>query len=108
AAAILIRVTFLSSNDVAPSWMYALALHDALPISGARPGSPGPGGRVAGHHRGVPVRLRDDRHRSGLPGAGTARRTEPGRPLRCRSEEHTSELQSLRHLVCRLLLEKKK
>src|SRR5262245_65351107 len=28
--------------------------------------------------------------------------------LRTRSEEHTSELQSLRHLVCRLLLEKKK
>src|SRR5258705_5515606 len=28
-------------------------------------------------------------------------------PVR-RSEEHTSELQSLRHLVCRLLLEKKK
>src|SRR5262245_64930368 len=28
--------------------------------------------------------------------------------LRLRSEEHTSELQSLRHLVCRLLLEKKK
>src|SRR5205814_9346086 len=27
---------------------------------------------------------------------------------RARSEEHTSELQSLRHLVCRLLLEKKK
>src|SRR5437899_7387301 len=30
------------------------------------------------------------------------------RPLPDRSEEHTSELQSLRHLVCRLLLEKKK
>src|SRR5437899_7413566 len=30
-----------------------------------------------------------------------------GRPAD-RSEEHTSELQSLRHLVCRLLLEKKK
>src|SRR5262245_63043563 len=29
-------------------------------------------------------------------------------PLSGRSEEHTSELQSLRHLVCRLLLEKKK
>src|SRR5262245_64688408 len=29
-------------------------------------------------------------------------------PTRSRSEEHTSELQSLRHLVCRLLLEKKK
>src|ERR1039458_4313603 len=28
-------------------------------------------------------------------------------PLQCRSEEHTSELQSLRHLVCRLLLVKK-
>src|SRR5438045_6750659 len=30
------------------------------------------------------------------------------RSPRVRSEEHTSELQSLRHLVCRLLLEKKK
>src|SRR5437899_5438997 len=30
------------------------------------------------------------------------------RRVRRRSEEHTSELQSLRHLVCRLLLEKKK
>src|SRR5438045_8125029 len=30
------------------------------------------------------------------------------RPAGSRSEEHTSELQSLRHLVCRLLLEKKK
>src|ERR1035438_10807746 len=29
-------------------------------------------------------------------------------PVFDRSEEHTSELQSLRHLVCRLLLEKKK
>src|SRR5258705_4510702 len=28
--------------------------------------------------------------------------------MQIRSEEHTSELQSLRHLVCRLLLEKKK
>src|SRR5258705_4927013 len=33
--------------------------------------------------------------------------TPAARPLD-RSEEHTSELQSLRHLVCRLLLEKKK
>src|SRR2546429_3488154 len=30
------------------------------------------------------------------------------RVLECRSEEHTSELQSRLHLVCRLLLEKKK
>src|SRR5436853_5473841 len=34
------------------------------------------------------------------------RKYAPGN--RERSEEHTSELQSLRHLVCRLLLEKKK
>src|SRR5215813_15151588 len=58
--------------------------------------------------------------RGGRPGgagsaAGTppscrcrSRRT-PGRPWRPgRSEEHTSELQSRPHLVCRLLLEKKK
>src|SRR5690554_7200681 len=32
----------------------------------------------------------------------------PGIPLAIRSEEHTSELQSRPHLVCRLLLEKKK
>src|SRR5437899_6136184 len=35
------------------------------------------------------------------------RRRVTGRRLPRRSEEHTSELQSLRHLVCRLLLEKK-
>src|SRR5262245_62633003 len=36
--------------------------------------------------------------------ADTTQQTIPAN----RSEEHTSELQSLRHLVCRLLLEKKK
>src|ERR1039458_4121880 len=45
-------------------------------------------------------------------GAGPlTRRGWPPLPAACegwRSEEHTSELQSLRHLVCRLLLEKKK
>src|SRR5205814_9185882 len=35
-------------------------------------------------------------------------RCEHEQELKMRSEEHTSELQSLRHLVCRLLLEKKK
>src|ERR1039458_3711075 len=34
--------------------------------------------------------------------------TPPRHSPEIRSEEHTSELQSLRHLVCRLLLEKKK
>src|SRR5437870_9156333 len=38
----------------------------------------------------------------------TAPRARPRRPAATRSEEHTSELQSRGHLVCRLLLEKKK
>src|SRR2546426_3816800 len=46
-----------------------------------------------------------------LPGAGAIRKRRRGvrdRARRCRSEEHTSELQSPCNLVCRLLLEKKK
>src|SRR2546426_9252072 len=46
----------------------------------------------------------DDRHR----GADSTAGRSPIRPARCRSEEHTSELQSPCNLVCRLLLEKKK
>src|SRR2546429_6746860 len=45
------------------------------------------------------------RRRGHIP--STARRTTTPRS-RERSEEHTSELQSRLHLVCRLLLEKKK
>src|SRR5262245_64246542 len=41
-----------------------------------------------------------------IPYAGQTPRVMEG--FTARSEEHTSELQSLRHLVCRLLLEKKK
>src|SRR5205814_3445729 len=56
-------------------------------------------GHVVGH---PPARRRRVR---AAPG-----RVEPRHPVphHQRSEEHTSELQSLRHLVCRLLLEKKK
>src|SRR2546430_13521737 len=48
--------------------------------------------------------------RSALPRPAAARRSarSPARSGRCRSEEHTSELQSQSNLVCRLLLEKKK
>src|SRR5258705_5107607 len=75
--------------------------------------------RVADH----PGALRFDPHRTTLPGArvdvvgGRPRpdaRVADRRPVarwaahHGRSEEHTSELQSLRHLVCRLLLAKKK
>src|SRR5205809_1758058 len=41
-------------------------------------------------------------------GTGLAGQNEPGLRKKERSEEHTSELQSRLHLVCRLLLEKKK
>src|SRR5438045_4611978 len=41
------------------------------------------------------------------PIPGRARIPARSGPRSSRSEEHTSELQSLRHLVCRLLLEKK-
>src|SRR5947199_6534005 len=50
----------------------------------------------------VPPELRDRIQ----PGAGVL--VPLGTRTPARSEEHTSELQSLRHLVCRLLLEKKK
>src|SRR5205814_3876706 len=49
--------------------------------------------------------------KAGSPGrsslAISKQRTQLMASLLARSEEHTSELQSLRHLVCRLLLEKK-
>src|SRR5207253_11206918 len=45
------------------------------------------------------------RQRSARPAANRAR---PRQEIHHRSEEHTSELQSRGHLVCRLLLEKKK
>src|SRR5687767_16035420 len=51
------------------------------------------------------------RSKSSVPsgcGAMTSMRSETASPGLSRSEEHTSELQSLAYLVCRLLLEKKK
>src|SRR5262245_62895582 len=51
-----------------------------------------------------PARPGDDRRRGRPRRRGGAHLYE----RHDRSEEHTSELQSLRHLVCRLLLEKKK
>src|SRR5471030_2788844 len=49
--------------------------------------------------------IRDAMHDKGMVALG---RVVLSKRERVRSEEHTSELQSLRHLVCRLLLEKKK
>src|SRR2546425_5132920 len=70
-----------------------------------RPPRPG-GRRRAGHVRGPRSGTAGGRCRgTGVPvGRGGARRAR----YLVRSEEHTSELQSLAYLVCRLLLEKKK
>src|ERR1035438_8724854 len=73
-------ICFFFLNDPATTEIYPLSLHDALPIC-----------------HGIAAARRRRR------GGSHARTPRPDR-----SEEHTSELQSLRHLVCRLLLEKKK
>src|SRR5207344_3628175 len=76
----LLLVLFFFFNDTATTEIYTLSLHDALPItsSGAT----------------IPCKSRASR-----PPTVVSER---------RSEEHTSELQSRPHLVCRLLLETKK
>src|SRR2546427_11899339 len=79
------RSLFFFFNDTATTEIYTLSLHDALPISRGRRSWPR-GRMTAGCRAGSPAWA--------------------GRP--CRSEEHTSELQSQSNLVCRLLLEKKK
>src|SRR5271166_1629949 len=76
----LVISCFFFFNDTATTEIYTLSLHDALPIS----------------RRGPP--------RAGLFASAPLGRTRKAQ----RSEEHTSELQSRGHLVCRLLLEKKK
>src|SRR5205809_6585075 len=75
-----LRVIFFF-NDTATTEIYTLSLHDALPIS----------------PRAFDMLI----FASGMSG-----RFLTSQPRR--SEEHTSELQSRLHLVCRLLLEKKK
>src|SRR2546429_9584410 len=86
---------FFFFNDTATTEIYPLSLHDALPIlrESCSPASLARTRRPAGP---TPGRAKTS--------AGTHRgwRSAP------RSEEHTSELQSRLHLVCRLLLEKKK
>src|SRR6266487_6736519 len=79
---------FFFFNDTATTEIYTLSLHDALPISFRKTSwsSFSFSGFVAARSF---ARLKSDRDES-------------------RSEEHTSELQSPVHLVCRLLLDKKK
>src|SRR5204862_7270139 len=86
-------------NDTSTTHIYTLSLHDALPI--------------------FYIYLRDEYHgcRAILQREIAALQANPPckipeihlrRGAGARSEEHTSELQSRRDLVCRLLLEKKK
>src|SRR5687768_17636583 len=80
ALIILSRCIFFF-NDSATTEIYTLSLHDALPIFTAR--------------RGSSTVYTGSSLRAAMQAAND------------RSEEHTSELQSRLHLVCRLLLEKK-
>src|SRR5258707_13619762 len=81
--------SFFFFNDTATTEIYTLSLHDALPIC-------------------------DDLREHVIGLIRPLLRLEQileiaiGHTRRCRSEEHTSELQSRQYLVCRLLLEKKK
>src|SRR5204863_7671567 len=81
-------------NDPATTEIYTLSLHDALPISLASCRGSSTSGRS---------KMRTPTRFEPTP----TRILRRGRLCR-RSEEHTSELQSRRDLVCRLLLEKKK
>src|SRR5438876_7888041 len=80
-------------NDPAPTEIYTLSLHDALPIFYYQPLA------TVVHFEGAT---------SGTDLASGAKRYQVINQGAFRSEEHTSELQSPVHLVCRLLLEKKK
>src|SRR2546429_3882988 len=77
-------------NDTATTEIYTLSLHDALPISDQQ--------------------LKDENEcfASAKQQSGIDPQAPPPATKTERSEEHTSELQSRLHLVCRLLLEKKK
>src|SRR5690349_22682071 len=85
-------------NDPATTEIYTLSLHDALPICVARGAEGGCGRSTRDGAPGEDGRERRAPAMAGLQRSGRAHR----------SEEHTSELQSRRDLVCRLLLEKKK
>src|SRR2546429_3193280 len=83
----LLTLAFFFFNDTATTEIYTLSLHDALPICQTLGGT----GTV--------------QFGTGPANASNSSLYTNG-SLTIRSEEHTSELQSRLHLVCRLLLEK--
>src|SRR2546429_7015669 len=94
---------FFFFNDTATTEIYPLSLHDALPISASF-------ARISGVPR-VPI---SPAVKSRIPvlyprcAIFSSVPPQVSSASSGRSEEHTSELQSRLHLVCRLLLEKKK
>src|SRR5262249_58925840 len=99
---------FFFFNDSATTEIYTLSLHDALPILGG----------VAGHPQMFGSRIVGQHDKISIPACCSGNFPGPIEFAECdwladvinmtRSEEHTSELQSLTNLVCRLLLETKK
>src|SRR2546422_4396909 len=94
---------FFFFNDTATTEIYTLSLHDALPIwvriaiLNPSPSSPSRWSTGTGQSVKWSATVGEARMPSFLSFLPTEKR----------SEEHTSELQSRLHLVCRLLLEKK-
>src|SRR2546430_12681626 len=94
---------FFFFNDTATTEIYTLSLHDALPISIRNVNRClSSSGRTRDASAPMASRIVASKRSS------TCVKTRTASTPRCRSEEHTSELQSQSNLVCRLLLEKKK
>src|SRR5205814_10510815 len=87
-------------THTSPTMLYTLSLHDALPIYTPKAG-------FAGLDY-FTYKAYDGASESNVAIVVVKVNGPPVANNDSRSEEHTSELQSLRHLVCRLLLEKKK
>src|SRR5439155_13874227 len=107
-------LSFFFFNHTPTTYTYTLSLHDALPISCSHGGVGGDRLSMAvekGAKTAV-VWLLFTLPLSLLEGVFSQNGPQRSRARRCcaakRSEEHTSEFQSRGHLVCRLLLEKKK
>src|SRR2546422_4844900 len=93
---------FFFFNDTATTEIYTLSLHDALPIY--------PSGATLFTSASVtsPASSRSPSRKRASAAPDARPDSSRSEERAARSEEHTSELQSRLHLVCRLLLEKKK